>query len=191
MPSIVRSSPETIPDVTLGPPSPSGKPTAKTASPSRSDEDRARPSGIRSFAATRITARSRSGAVPITVPANGCLCRSSLKTTVTLVVPSITWLFVRMIPARSSTTPEPSPSPPPNDFVRTLTTDGSTRSTTSASDPAADAFGVVSAASGSVTVTTAVDVVACAVSSSPLHPARSSATSASASASALTEAAGT
>ena len=74
--SIVRSSPETIPEVTLGPPSPSGKPTAKTASPSRSDEERASWSGIRSVAATWITARSRSGDVPITVPAAGaCACR--------------------------------------------------------------------------------------------------------------------
>ena len=124
-------------------------------------------------------------------PASGRVCRSSLKTTVTLVVPSTTWLFVTMIPARSSTTPEPSPSPPPNDFVRTLTTDGSTRSTTSASDPAVEASGAVSvtapASSRSRSASRSRPVPAS--SSPPLQPARSSA--ASASATSLTEASGT
>ena len=104
-----------IPEVTVAP-RPRGKPTAKTASPSRSAEERARGSGTRSVARTRMTARSFSGAVPITVPAIGRLCTSSLKTTVTRVVPSTTWLFVRMIPRRSSTIPEPSPRPPPKDL---------------------------------------------------------------------------
>ena len=134
-PSIVRWSPEMIPEVTVAP-RPRGKPTAKTASPSRSDEERARGSGTRSVARTRMTARSFPGAVPITVPAIGRLCTSSLKTTVTRVVPSTTWLFVRMIPRRSSTIPEPSPRPPPKDSVRTFTTDGRTRATASASEPA-------------------------------------------------------
>ena len=153
-PSIVRWSPEMIPEVTVAP-RPRGKPTAKTASPSRSDEERARGSGTRSVARTRMTARSFSGAVPITVPAIGRLCTSSLKTTVTRVVPSTTWLFVRMIPRRSSTIPEPSPRPPPKDSVRTFTTDGRTRATASASEPARSgaAAVLVSVEVGSVTVT--------------------------------------
>ena len=109
--------------------------------------------------ATRMTARSFSGAVPITVPAIGRLCTSSLKTTVTRVVPSTTWLFVRMIPPRSSTIPEPSPRPPPNVCVRTLTTDGRTRATASASDPVAASGAVpVTVELGSVTVTVCVAV---------------------------------
>ena len=70
---------------------------------------------------TRMTARSFSGAVPITVPAIGRLCTSSLNTTVTRVVPSTTWLFVRMIPLRSSTITRALAPPPPNVWVRTLT----------------------------------------------------------------------
>ena len=59
----------------------------------------------------------------------------------TLVVPSTTWLFVRISPRRSKITPEPPPSPPPNELVWTLTTEGSTRSTAAAIEPGAGGSG--------------------------------------------------
>ena len=159
-PSIVRSSPETMPEVTVGPPRPAGKPIAITTSPSRSADERASSTGVRSLASTRTTARSRSGAVPITVPSSGFVWTPSLKATVIPVVPSTTWLFVRISPSRWRITPDASPSPPPNDVVWTLTREGRTRLTAAASEPARSGAAAVSVGVDSRTVTVCVAVVA-------------------------------
>ena len=71
-----------------------------------------------------MIARSRPAAVPITRPATGCACRPSLNDTVSVRAPRTTWSFVTMIPARSITTPEPSPLLPSKPTVFTLTTPG-------------------------------------------------------------------
>ena len=122
-----------MPWVTVGPPPrSSGKPIASTPSPSLACEEWPSGTGIRSESATRMIARSRFAAVPMTVPLTADLCRPSLNETVTFRAPRMTWLFVRITPRRSITTPEPSPWLPLNPTVRTLTTPGSTRATTSA-----------------------------------------------------------
>ena len=140
---------------------------------------------------TRTTARSRSGAVPITVPFSGFVWTPSLKETVIPVVPSTTWLFVRISPSRRRITPDASPLPPPNDDVWTLTTEGRTRVTAAASEPARSGAAAVSVGVDSRTVTVCVAVVAGVDSSSPppLQPASSAA--AASGASHLTAASGT
>ena len=177
-----------MPEVTVGPPRCAGKPIAITTSPSRSPDDCASATGTRSFALTRTTARSRSGAVPITVPLSGFACLSSLKEIEIPVVPSTTWLFVRISPSRWRITPDASPLPPPNEVVWTLTREGRTRATASARDP--DRSG---GAAGGVAVTVAGGAVggggaAASLSSPPSQPASSAA--AAASATSLTAASG-
>src|SRR5918995_1760877 len=144
--SIVRSREDTMPEVTVGPPSSaSAYPIATTCWPRRRPS--LEPSGtvVRPFACTFRTARSCSQSPPIT-RAPYRVGSSSDVETVMRDAPCTTWQLVTTTPLDRTMKPVPIPSPcsgaPVEDawytFVVTLTTEGSTLEATAAygSDPA-------------------------------------------------------
>ena len=98
-----------MPCVTVGPPREVEREADREHAVTEPQRDE-RPSGtgMRSVSLTRMIARSRSAAVPITVAATGCVCRPSLNETVTVRAPCDDVVVREDHPARSITTPEPS-----------------------------------------------------------------------------------
>ena len=124
----------TIPVVTV-PLSPSGEPMATTVSPTRRSSEEPSSTACRlSTPSTRMTARSELGSSP-TISAGAEV--PSWKVTLSdppSAAPSTTWLFVRIRPDSSMTTPDPDP--PPWDPVNWIeTTLGSTSAATRATLP--------------------------------------------------------
>src|SRR5699024_8895115 len=104
-----RSRAEMIPVVTVES-SPSGLPTAMTGSPTSRLSELPSVPGVRLSGASLIctTARSVVGSAPTTSawynrPSTIMICSFS--------APAMTWLFVRIRPSSSMTTPEPAPAP--------------------------------------------------------------------------------
>ena len=106
---IVRFSADTIPRVTVGPPSRArALPIATTSSPTLSRSESPRAAVGRPPASTLTTARSVVGSFPST---RAGIFRSSANTTSMDCAPATTWLFVTMTPSEPMTKPVPAPSP--------------------------------------------------------------------------------
>src|SRR5581483_11902336 len=100
---IVRLRAETMPLVTVGPPS-----MATTSSPTFSWLESPRAAVGSPPASTLTTARSVDGSFPST---RAGIFRSSANTTSMDCAPATTWLFVTMTPSEPMTKPVPAPSP--------------------------------------------------------------------------------
>src|SRR5581483_9405765 len=129
---IVRSRAETMPSVTVGPPSRArALPMATTESPTTRASELPILTAGRPLASTLRTARSAVASFPRTRPAS---LRPSASVTVMVLAPAMTWLLVTITPSGLRTNPLPAPcsgtawrkAPTPRAWVWMDTTDGPT-----------------------------------------------------------------